>query len=640
MHRYHALVATAVALFALSDVGDATYNCKAVPRPPTFGFGGMPWGWPAFPSFAPGEIPNIPPVDPNTPVVDPSTPAVDPSTPAADPSEDNPSQVDPSTPDVDPGQDNPNQVDPSTPAVEPSPATPSAPATDTSESAAAPPTDAPTTSAPEVEPTDSSASAAAPAPAADPAEPAATEPTDAPETPPSGTDASAEQSPATSAPSTPSADTPTPASNSSTNDTPASGSNSKLCKKLRVEITEVDVGATVDASEDEVNLKVVAIASLPSGGSRIAFHSGESVIVRELDKNDKLVSSSPAVKVPLHDFGDLHADKDGFVLLGTRDAEGGGTANCGNPSNLCGTAPSSENACYDMYLVRYDGSKESWATKLTSSSASLPPYSTSGSGPDVYMIWWYAHHGRLAYDGSNWAAYFGCAISTSEGGCINIHQGDRMKVVDASGKIATNSDSFDWGCSHSGYERITYDTRKKGYASICKTDNNNRIMPPNNWDATIYPVDLAASNLGDIVQDGDASSKKYWATVSNGQGDNAAVHLIHFAIDAAASEDITLGGTDANERAPHLAAIGDGGLLAMWEGSASGGDLMEGGDRTIYAQVLDASTGKAISDVVTVDKSVVGNRYQALKSFPDGSVAYLSKGKTDTSVQVVRFFGC
>ncbi|KAG2876168.1 hypothetical protein PC119_g26251, partial [Phytophthora cactorum] len=67
---------------------------------------------------------------------------------------------------------------------------------------------------------------------------------------------------------------------------------------------------------------------------------------------------------------------------------------------------------------------------------------------------------------------------------------------------------------------------------------------------------------------------------------------------------------------------------------------MEGGARTIYAQVLDASTGKAISDKVTVDKSVVGNRYQALKTYEDGSVAYLSKGKTDSSLQVVRFYGC
>eukprot|EP00644_Phytophthora_capsici_P017026 jgi/Phyca11/130229/e_gw1.92.70.1 len=346
------------------------------------------------------------------------------------------------------------------------------------------------------------------------------------------------------------------ASGSSSNSTTAAttkpstslGDNSKLCAKPRIEITKVHVGVTVDANEDEVALKPVAIAAIPSGGSRIAFQSGDSIIVQELDASDKL------------------------------------------------------------------------------------------TGPDVYMIWWYAHHGRIAFDGKNWAAYFGAAISTSEGGCINIHQGDRMKVVDASGKITANEDSFDWGCSHSGYERVTYDNRTDNFAAICKTDSNNRIMPPKDWGTTIYPVDLAASNLGDIVPSGAAS--KYWATVSNGNGDNAKVHLIHFALNAAASDDITLGGTDANERAPHLASIGNGGLLAMWEGSSSGGDLAEGGDRTIYAQVLDASTGKSISEKVTVDKSVVGNRYQALKSYPDGSVAYLSKGASDTSLQVVRFYGC
>ncbi|KAE8974717.1 hypothetical protein PR003_g26941 [Phytophthora rubi] len=432
--------------------------------------------------------------------------------------------------------------------------------------------------------------------------------------------------------------TPTTSSNSTTSTT--SADNSKLCAKPRVVVTEIDVGATVENNEDEAGLKVIAIAALPSGGSRIAFQSGDNVIVRELDANDKLVSSSAAVKVPMNDFGDIYADKDGFVIVGTRDAEGGGTLNCGNPSNLCGTAPSPAVPCYDMYMARYEGASEKWATKLTSSSASLPPYSSGKTGPDVYMIWWYAHHGRIAYDGTNWAAYFGAAISTSEGGCINIHQGDRMKVVSPTGTITDSKDSFDWGCSHSGYERITYDERSKSFASICKTDSNNRLMPPNNWDATIYPVNLAAADLGDIVPDSVATSNKYWSAVSNGDGDNAKVHLIHYDLKSAASEDIVLGGTDANERAPHLAPIGKDGMLAMWEGSSSGGDLQEGGDRTIYAQVLDRATGKTISSKVTVDKSVVGNRYQALKSYPDGSVAYLSKGKTDTSVQVVRFFGC
>ncbi|POM81152.1 Avr1b-1 Avirulence-like protein, partial [Phytophthora palmivora] len=410
---------------------------------------------------------------------------------------------------------------------------------------------------------------------------------------------------------------PTTSNNSTSTATTSpstSADNSKLCAKPRVVISEVDVGATIDANEDEVGLKVVAIASLPSGGSRIAFQSGENIIVRELDANDKLVTSSPAVKVPLHDFADLIADVNELLLVAGLSVEDAGTLNCGNPSNLCGSAPSPAVPCYDMYMVRYDGAKETWATKLTSSSSSLPPYSSSKTGEDVYMIWWYAHHGRIASDGKNWAAYFGAAISTSEGGCINIHQGDRMKVVDQVDRLV----------------------RTKLAPNL--TDSNNRIMPPKDWGTTIYPVDLAASNLGDIVP--SAAANKYWATVSNGNGDNAKVHLIHFDLKSKASQDIVLGGTDANERAPHLAAIGKGGLLAMWEGSSSGGDLHQQQQYQAQVQAQMQAQMQQASQKVTVDKSVVGNRYQALKSFPDGSVAYLSKGKTDTSVQVVRFFGC
>jgi hypothetical protein len=464
------------------------------------------------------------------------------------------------------------------------------------------------------------------------------------EVPATTTSTSTTASVATSTAASASSTASSAATATSTSTAASASASSGFCSTPRVRITEVDVGETVENNEDEAGLSVVAIASLPSGGSRIAFQSGDNVIVRELDSSDKLVSSTAAVEVPLVDFADIHADDDGFVLLGTRDAEGGGTLNCGSPSNLC-SAPSDAVPCYDMYLVRYDDSTETWATKLTSSSSSLPPYSTSATGDEVYMIWWYAHHGRLAYDGSNWAAYFGCALSVSQDSCINIHQGDRMKVVDSTGSVTSDTDSFDWGCSHSGYERITYDNRTDDYAMICKTDSDNRIMPPSDWDTTIYPVDLDAANLGDIVPDADASSTKYWATVSNSTSDsdetNARVHLIHFSMDAAATDDIILGGTDANERAPHLASIGDGGLLAVWEGSATSGDLeYESSGRTMYAQVRDASTGAAISDKVTVDSSVIGNRYQALKTFPDGSVAYLSMGSTTTSVQVVRFFGC
>jgi hypothetical protein len=176
-------------------------------------------------------------------------------------------------------------------------------------------------------------------------------------------------------------------------------------------------------------------------------------------------------------IGDLLADETGGVLLATRDAQGGGTLNCGNPANLC-LPPSPPIPCYDMYLVRFDGATERWATKLTTSSSALPPYSTGSTGGNVFMIWWYAHHGRLATDGTNYAAYFGVAASVSQGACIDIHQGNRMQVVNPSGALLSGHDSFDWGCSHSGYERIAWDPRSSHFVTVCKTDNNRITFAP------------------------------------------------------------------------------------------------------------------------------------------------------------------
>lgn len=46
---------------------------------------------------------------------------------------------------------------------------------------------------------------------------------------------------------------------------------------------------------------------------------------------------------------------------------------------------------------------------------------------------------------------------------------------------------------------MLWDDRSKEFTGICTTDNRNRIKFPTS-DATIYPVDLGASNLGDIVK--------------------------------------------------------------------------------------------------------------------------------------------
>lgn len=238
------------------------------------------------------------------------------------------------------------------------------------------------------------------------------------------------------------ADSPVPAPGPAPAPAPAPTTDGKLCAAPKVSVNEIDVGINIVANEDEAALKLLAISAKPSGGSYVAFHgSAGKVHVVERDASDKAVGSPIAIDA--NDFADIHADEKGFVVLATRAAQDGDTLNCGNPSNLCGAASNPPVTCLDMYLICFEGGKETWATKLTLSSASLLPYSSSKTGPNVFMILWYAHHGRIAFDGSNWASYFGAAISTSEGGCINIHQGDRMQIVGQSGALVKSTNAFD-----------------------------------------------------------------------------------------------------------------------------------------------------------------------------------------------------
>jgi hypothetical protein len=434
----------------------------------------------------------------------------------------------------------------------------------------------------------------------------------------------------------------------------------------RIRITEVDVGGTIVSTEDEVALKPLTISPIPSGGSRLAWMGDDGMVhITQLDANDEVTGAS--FGLPAHDYADLHADDAGGVLLLTRDAMGGGNKNCGNINNLCGLAANhpTDVPCYDMYMVRFDGSKETWATKLTDSSAALPPYNTSpDANADVVFIWWYAHHGRIAWSGTTYAGYFGAAISVSQA-CgqpstlsagINIHQGDRMWLVGADG--AVQDGGFGWGCSHSGYERVIWDPAASAFVPICKTDWNNQIgYTPKAFSQggfTILPVDLPYANVGNLVT---AVGGGYWLSTSNirpGQPEGAAgkadVHLLHFSVSggsaSTADKDIILANkADENARAPHLAAYGANQLLAAWETSTSAPSPNSGGeltandqDRKMWVQALDRATGMANGDALSIP--VRGNRYQDFRAFPDGSVAYPAPGSTKTKMKILRVLPC
>ncbi len=435
-------------------------------------------------------------------------------------------------------------------------------------------------------------------------------------------------------------------------------------------MTTVDVGSTVAYSEVDnnggsVGLKPLAISPIPSGGSRLAWLGGDgNVHVAALDTNDQLVAGS-AFSLPAYDFQDLYADGSGGVLLVSRAAgEATGTAtpaDCGNINNLCGLVANypTGDPCMDMYMVRFDGSTETWSARLTDTTAALPAYDTSATATtNVVFIWWYAHNGRIAFDGANYGAYFGAAISTTQA-CvqpstlttgINIHQGDRLKIVNGTGVVQTGGFSF--GCSHSAYERLIWDPGAKKYVSICENDaptgglsGRIAIAPAT---TTIYAEDLVNSNFGNVLVD---PAGGYWGITTNtraGQTIGAAgfsdVFLLHFTTGAADNPPITVvSDTGLNDRAPHLASFGTNRMLAAWETSTRTGDLLPTDTtRKLMVQALNASTGAAEGAAFNI-AGVLGSRYQDFRSFPDGSVAFpapASTAATNTKINIARVLPC
>jgi hypothetical protein len=444
----------------------------------------------------------------------------------------------------------------------------------------------------------------------------------------------------------------------------------------RVRITEIDVGASyayneVDNNGAGLGLTPLAISPIPGGGSRLAFlEKGASVIhVVTLDANDQVVAGS-GFTLPGYDFQDIYADASGGTLLVSRNAMGSTAGNnCGNINNLCGLVANYPTAasCYDMYMVRFDGPSETWATKLTDTTATQPAYMTSSTqSGDITFVWSeYAHNGRIAFDGANYAGYFGIAISVSQP-CvgsstlttgINIHQGDRMKVVSSAGALQTTP-GFGIGCSHSGYERVIYDATAKKFIPVCKNDamtgtKSGRIaLAPNT--STIYPVDLSYSDLGNVLSAGGGGDWIISSDLRAGQTANANgladVHLLHIASTSALTpdKDLMLVSDTKNDRAPHLAAYGTGQMLAAWEESTTTGDFPQSDkNRQMYIQVLDSTTGAApagssatSAGPLTLSPNVLGSRYQDFRSYPDGSVAYPAPGSSATKIKILRVLGC
>lgn len=384
-----------------------------------------------------------------------------------------------------------------------------------------------------------------------------------------------------------------------------------VCTSPAVTVSDINVGVAVRGygQEGDTDPLPMAIAAMPSGGSRLAWLGTDNrVYVAKLDCNDKMVGT-PA-SFPAVDLQDLHADDNGGVVLLTRNATNGGPDNCGT-GNLCGGTSSQ---CKTMHMVRFnDAGNVEWEQQVTNLSDKLAGYDNGAR-----FVWWYQHHGRLAFDGNkNYAAYFGTAITVNNGSCVDIHEGDRMQVVDSSGSLLSrHPDSFEVGCSHAWQSRMVWDPRTSHFTMVCATDNACRIAQPNPYrtvasgscDGTLFGGDLVLS-----------SKPGYWTAWSQG----GQVRLEHFTNGAS---DTTIN-TGARSSHPHLVSYGANRMLLTWASGAS-----------MAAQVFDSGTGQTVGSEFTIDAK--DHNYQAFKAYPDGSAAYPAAGNNSTSIRVARVMPC
>ncbi len=388
------------------------------------------------------------------------------------------------------------------------------------------------------------------------------------------------------------------------------GRTAGACTAPEVRVTEIDVGVEVTSygGEGDTAPLPMAIAALPNGGSRLAWLGTDGkVYIALLDCDDQLVGTP--FSLPAVNLQNIHADAEGGVVLLTRDAAGSGDDKCG-VGPLCG---GSSSPCRNMFLVRFDNAgNEVWARPVTNAVDGLDGYENGAR-----FVWWYQHHGRIAFDGANYGTYFCIGITVQNGECIDIHQGDRMQVVDSAGALVSgHPDAFEVGSSHSWQTRIVWDPRTNHFVTVCITDNDCRVARPSPYRT------IAAGDCDGTLYGGDlvlAATEGYWTAWSQG----GQVRLEHF-VDAASDTTIQNAAPSSH---PHLVSYGTDNMLLSW-----------GSDSGITAQIRSASTGEAVGGEFAID--ALDHDFQAFKAFGDGSVACPAAGTTNTKIRVARVMPC
>jgi hypothetical protein len=271
-----------------------------------------------------------------------------------------------------------------------------------------------------------------------------------------------------------------------------------------------------------------------------------------------------------------------------------------------------------MWMVRFDNSGAvTWETQVTNLSTTQAGYQDG-----AFFIWWYQHHGRLAFSGTNYAAIFGVSISVNNTvngvACVDIHEGDRLQIVSSAGALVS-AGSLAFGMSHAWTSRILWDSRTSKFVATDATDNNCRIVVLPGTTIGASTCDGTLFN-GDVVQ---STTAGYWNAWTQGN----AIKIAHFTTGA---PDTTIANAGASQH-PHLVSYGASNMLLTWATSTTA--------TSMNAQVRTAdATAATVGAAFTI--AVNDHDYMGWKSYSDGSAAYVAAGTNTTSIKVARVMPC
>lgn len=243
--------------------------------------------------------------------------------------------------------------------------------------------------------------------------------------------------------------------------------------------------------------------------------------------------------------------------------------------------------------------------------------------------------GRLEYGNGLYAAYF--TVKGVDGGFTG-HYGDQLAYVNDAGVI--QSGGWNWGCSHSMAQLVTYHPNLDEFAAVCSADcYPDKSIHWVNASHQIYQGDgncggLVSTQLGQM-----AVSEQTWKLVFNAQEMPSIVGkgIALATLDGSHQTSyVWLTNTNgAYERDPAIARIG----TAMTTGRYLVG-WMTLNDNAYWLGVIDENGGFILGpENVTTAGIRWGNRDESFRTRADGTVSWVQAEPNSTTIRLYQFNG-